>query len=146
LGRINEKFKHELKISLEKLNLTHQFILFEKFIPNEIFYSYLQLSDLILPLIHPTDIWFDKYSKTQISGSYNMAFTYKIPMLSENSFSAYEDFKDTSFFYETENLVDRINYIAGNKEFYLSVKNKMYMLSKWSFEFQSKKYAEFLES
>jgi hypothetical protein len=146
LGRIDSKFKPELKSSLEKLNLTNQFILFENFIPNKIFYSYLQISNLILPLIHPADVWFEKYFKTQISGSYNMAYTYRLPMLCEKSFSVYEDFKDTSFFYETKNLIEKINKLSANKEFFLSTKSKMYNQDKWNFDYQLKKYINFIES
>jgi len=146
LGRIDNKIKPELRSTLEKLNLNNQFILFEKFISNEIFYKYLQMSDLVLTLIHPTDIWFEKYSKTQISGSYNMALTYKIPMLCEKSFSDYEDFKDTSFFYEKENLIDKINELSADREYFLSEKNKMYKQAKWNFDYQSKKYIDFIES
>ncbi|OGU70188.1 MAG: hypothetical protein A2V93_03930 [Ignavibacteria bacterium RBG_16_34_14] len=146
LGGIEDKIKPELKSTLEKFSLYNKFILFEKFIPNDVFYSYLQMSDLVLPLIHPTDIWFDKYSKTQISGSYNMAFTFNIPLLCEKSFSGYEDFKDTSFFYETKNLIEKINELSANREFFLSAKSKMYKHAKWNFNYQFKKYIDFIES
>jgi len=146
LGRIDDKIKPELKSTIKELNLNNQFILFEKFIPNEIFYLYLKMSDLALPLIHPTDVWFDKYSKTQISGSYNMAYTYRIPMLCEKSFSVYEDFKDTSFFYETKNLIEKTNELSADKEFFLSSKSKMYKQAKWNFNYQCKKYLDFIES
>lgn len=145
LGRVDDKFKPELKSTLEKLNLNRQIILFDKFISNEIFYAYLQMSDLVLPLIHSTDIWFTKYSKTQISGSYNMAYTYRLPMLCENSFSVYKDFNDTSFFYESKNLIEIINELYADKKFFLSAKNKMYNQAKWNFDYQGKKYNEFIE-
>ena len=146
LGKIDEKFKPELKDFLQKLNLNDSFILFDEFIPNEVFYSYLQLSNIVLPLIHPEDIWFEKYFRMQISGSYNMAFTYKIPMLIEKSFSSYEDFTDTSFFYETEKLINKINQLSADKDFFTSSKKKMYKLDKWDFDYQYKKYLEFIES
>ncbi len=104
------------------------------------------MSDLILPLIHPTDVWFEKYSKTQISGSYNMAYIYKIPTLCEKSFSVYEDFKDTSFFYETKNLINKINKLSADRELFLSAKSKMYKHAKWGFDYQIKKYIDFIES
>jgi len=146
LGKIDDKLNFELKSTLSKLNLDNQFILFENFISNEIFYSYLKMSDLVLPLIHPENVWFNKYSKTQISGSYNMAFTFRIPMMCEKSFSEYEDFKDTSFFYETENLITKINELVVNRDFFLSEKNKFYKLPKWNFEYQYKKYLDFIDS
>jgi len=145
LGKIDDKLVDELKSSLIKLNLVNQIIVFDDFITNDIFYSYLKMSDLVLPLIHPENIWFKKYFKTQISGSYNMAFTYRIPMLCEESFSGYEDFKDTSFFYKPEDLIEKINELSFNKNFYLTATSKMYNLPKWNSDNQYKKYINFIE-
>ena len=146
LGSPDSNFKQKLKETIEKLNLTKQIILFERFLDNKTFYSYLKLSDVVLPLIHPSNVWFDKYNRTQISGSYNMAFTYKIPLLCEKSFSAYEDFKDTSFFYEVNNLVEKINELASDKNQFINQKSGMYKLKKWNYDFQKEKYIKFLES
>ena len=146
LGSPDDNFKRQLKETIEKLKLTKQIILFEVFLDNKTFYSYLKLSDVILPLIHPSNVWFDKYFKTQISGSYNMAFAYKIPLLCEKSFSAYEDFNDTSFFYEVDNLIGKINELASDKNQFTKQKSSMYKLPKWNYDFQREKYIKFLEN
>ncbi len=146
LGTSDDKFKIQLKEIINKLNLTKQFILFEKFLDNETFYSYLKLSDIVLPLIHPSAVWFNKYFRTQISGSYIMAYTYKIPLLCEKSFSIYEDFNDTSFFYEVDNLIEKINEFASDKNHFIKKKGSMYQLPKWNYDFQKDKYIKFLES
>ena len=146
LGSTDDNLKRQLKETIKKLNLSEQVILFEKFLDNKTFYSYLKLSDIVLPLIHPSAVWFDKYFKTQISGSYNMAFTYKTPLLCEKSFSTYEDFKDTSFFYEVENIIGRINELASDKNKFIKQINSMYKLPKWNYDFQREKYIRFLES
>ena len=146
LGSPDDNLMQRLKETIEKLNLSKQIILFERFLDNKTFYSYLKLSDVVLPLIHPSNVWFDKYFKTQISGSYNMAFTYKIPLLCEKSFSAYQDFIDTSFFYEVNNLIGKINELASDKNKFIKEKSDMYKLQKWNYDFQKDKYIKFLES
>lgn len=145
LGKPDDAFKQQLKQTLNELNLTNRFVLFEEFLSNEIFYSYLKLSDIVLPLIHPSAVWFNKYFRTQISGSYNMAFTYKIPLLCEESFSVYEDFIDTGFFYKADNLIVKINELASDKNHYLKERSAMYKLQKWNYSFQKERYIKFLE-
>lgn len=146
LGSPDNIFKRQLKETIAKINLTEQIILFERYLDNKTFYSYLKLSDVVLPLIHPSNVWFDKYFKTQISGSYNMAFTYKIPLICEKSFSVYQDFNDTSFFYEADNLIEIINELASDKNQFIKQKDNMYKLQKWNYNFQKEKYIKFLES
>ncbi len=146
LGSSDEKFKLQLKETINKLTLMKQFILFEDFLDNNTFYSYLKLSDVVLPLIHPSAVWFNKYFRTQISGSYNMAFTYKIPLLCEKSFSIYEDFKDTGFFYEVDNLIEKINELASDRDRFMKMKSSMYKLTKWNYDLQRERYINFLES
>jgi hypothetical protein len=146
LGTPDEKFKPQLKEKINKLNLAKQFILFEEFLDNETFYSYLKLSDIVLPLIHPSAAWFNKYFRTQISGSYIMAYTYKIPLLCEKSFSVYEDFNDTSFFYVVDNLIESINELASNRNHFIEKRNTLYKLPKWNYDFQRDRYIKFLES
>lgn len=145
LGRTDKELIPPLKNLTAKNNLQNQLIAFDEYIPNSIFYSYLKNCDVVLPLIHPSEKWFDKYSRTQISGSFNMAYTYKIPLLCEKSFAHFEDFKDTSFFYEIENLIPLINQLSENNGFFISRKKEMYKLPKWSFDYQNKKYLDFLE-
>ena len=75
-----------------------------------------------------------------------MAFAYKIPLLCEKSFSAYEDFNDTSFFYEVDNLIGKINELASDKNQFTKQKSSMYKLPKWNYDFQREKYIKFLEN
>ena len=142
----DENFKLQLKETLNRLKLTDQFILFDEYLDNKTFYSYLKSSDIVLPLIHPSADRFNKYFRTQISGSYNMAFTYKIPLLCEKSFSVYEDFIDTSFFYEVDNMIEKINELASDKDHTIRKRNTMYKLPKWNYDFQRDRYIKFLES
>ena len=52
-----------------------------------------------MPLVHPSKPQFRKYLTEKISGTYNLAFAYKKPMLCPEDMAVYEDFKDTSVFY-----------------------------------------------
>ena len=62
-----------------------------------------------MPLVHPSKPQFRKYLTEKISGTYNLAFAYKKPMLCPEDMAVYEDFKDTSVFYNLNNFADFIN-------------------------------------
>ena len=113
------------------------FIFFDNYISNELFHDYIMQSDFILPLIHPNVPYYDLYLKYKISGSYNLAFAYKIPLLIEQSFSEVMDFQENSIFYNYKNINNIFNLINKNsKEFYQH--------PKWEFEYQKEKYLSFV--
>lgn len=64
---------------VKELNIENYFVLWDGFIDNNTFYSYLQASDFIMPLIHKGAEGFDNYFKYQVSGSFNLAIAYKKP-------------------------------------------------------------------
>ena len=113
------------------------FIFFDNYISNELFHDYIMQSDFILPLIHPNVPYYNLYLKYKISGSYNLAFAYKIPLLIEQSFSEVMDFQENSIFYNYKNINNIFNLINKNsKEFYQN--------PKWEFEYQKEKYLSFV--
>ena len=65
-----------------------------------------------MPLVHPSKPQFRKYLTEKISGRYNLAFAYKKPMLCPEDMAVYEDFKDTSVFYNLNNFADFINNLS----------------------------------
>lgn len=92
LGRDQSPNKR-LREMVEEADLQHSFILFDSFIPNSVFHSYLQQSDIILPLLHPGMPKFEQYQRYKITGSINLAFAYKKPLLCEESFTHIPDFQ-----------------------------------------------------
>ena len=142
LGKIDRKNEETISFLkyLESNNIHDKFQFFDEFIPNNLFHSYLKKSDYILA---PVLMKNDSYIKYKITGAYNLAFTYKKPLICPKQLEVIPDLKNNSFFYEdTESLsrlIDRLSNVnESDKVFYQS--------SKWSFKNQQNKYINFLES
>lgn len=116
-----------VKKRVAELGIEKNTVLWDAFIETDEFYGMLKASDYILPLIHPAH---DSYSlyEYQISGSFNLAFGFKKPLLMESSFSAYTDFKKTAVFYQSDSMMQTINELKVGAE------NDFYADSKWDFE------------
>lgn len=127
-----------IKERIKSLGIEKNVVLWDSFIETDEFYAMLKASDYILPLIHPAH---DSYSlyEYQISGSFNLAFGFKKPLLMENSFADYGDFKNTSKFYSTSNLMEVINDLT------ISDKNDFYSDEKWDFDQLKQSFLSALE-
>jgi hypothetical protein len=127
-----------VKKRIAELGIEQNVVLWDSFIETDEFYGTLNASDYILPLIHPAH---DSYSlyEFQISGSFNLAFGFKKPLLMETSFSEYNDFKNTSVFYTTGSLMEVINGLKVDSE------NTFYSDSKWNFDELKRSFLESLE-
>lgn len=117
------------------------FLFFDKFVPEEEFYSYVLQCDYIMPLIHPGRGEYSKYITEKISGTYNLAIAYRKPMLCPQEMDTYEDFRDSSLFYPIEDMNSFINSLTPE-----SGCNDFYQLLKWSQEVQQRRMSEFLNS
>lgn len=122
--------------SLEKLGQLGRFKLFHSFIENRDFHSYLAACDYIMPLLTPnTD-----YLKYKISGSFNLAFAHKKPMLCHTFFQGIPDLRANSFFFDKTTFPQLISEIdTGNLKSPTS-----YSDPKWSYRFQQRKYIDFI--
>lgn len=127
-----------IKKRVADLGIQQNVVLWDSFIETDEFYGMLKASDYILPLIHPQH---DSYSlyEYQISGSFNLAFGFKKPLLMEESFSNYKDFKNTSRFYSASNLMEVVNGLEN------SSKEDFYSDLKWNFEELKRSYLQALE-
>lgn len=141
LGRDQSPAKR-LREMIVEADLQESFTLFDSFIPNPVFYSYLQQCDIVLPLLHPSMPKFDQYQRYKITGSINLAFAYKKPLLCEESFNDVPDFQENAIFYNTEDLssvLERLPALLEEKAPHL------YQHPKWQFPYQQKKYLSFIE-
>lgn len=118
-----------VKQRIAELGVTEQFMLWDSFIETELFYSILQQSDYILPLIHPDHESFSLY-EYQISGAFNLAFGYKKPLLMERSFAELEDFKTNAIVYSVATMMEQMNALS-TPDF-----QQFYQEEKWRFEYQ----------
>ncbi len=122
--------------SLEKSGQLGRFKLFHSFIENRDFHSYLAACDYIMPLLTLNK----DYLKYKISGSFNLAFAHKKPMLCHNFFQDIPDLRENSLFFDQATLPNLISDIDnGNLKSPAS-----YSEPKWSYRFQQKRYIDFI--
>ena len=78
-----------------------------------------------MPLITPASNSYQNYLKYQITGSYNIAYSLRCPMIIHESFSDFEDFKHTCIFYSDNNLVQTIGKLLEDTSTYESCKRAL---------------------
>lgn len=114
-----------------------QFITFDNFISPDLFHSYIRESDYILPLIHQNTESFSDYLRYKISGSYNLAFAYKIPLLLDESLKEIEDFAGNAIFYRPDELCGLFKELKPEKDIF-------YKNPELTFEHQKENYLNFI--
>lgn len=128
----------EFKSQIEKFQLEEKIKLFDHFISEETFDAYLKSTDLILPLVHPNTPSAVEYFNRQIPGSINIAFSYKIPMLIEKSYSSWEDFKTGCMFYDSATMNNTLESFFEHQS---RLKNEIGSNPKFSASLQRKNFA-----
>lgn len=139
LGKYDAQTEYVQKIDelIKKNNLYNKFYISNEFITTSQYLDLISKCDYILPLIHPSHISFPFY-KYRISGTFNLAIGFKIPMLMDKIFCDNEDFKDTALFYEQDKLMVFINNIQKDSS------SNLFQLDKWNFEYQQSNYLNFI--
>lgn len=85
---------------IEAQGRTEQLVFFDDFIAPDRFDAYITHTDLLWPLIHPGTRSAEQYISNQISGSFNLAYGYRIPLLIHEAYRDIEDLRLASFFYD----------------------------------------------
>jgi len=95
---------------INRLNIAHRFVYFNKRVSDEQFYSYIREVDYLLPLIHSDTHTAGDYTKTKISGMFPLSLAFKKTMLCHNFFANVKGFDYNVLFYDNlDELVDTIN-------------------------------------
>lgn len=144
LGTVPPDEYPEFTSDIRSLSQSNKIELFTTRIANDVFAAYMKRSDIVMPLIHP-DGKTDFYGKYRISGAYNLAFGYKIPLLLENSLSTFSDFKGVALFYDKTHIVEQINKLADNNEDFINCKNNLLQHPVYNVETQYERYVDFIE-
>jgi len=98
---------------IEELGIEQRFILFNHYVPDELFHYYMEALDFLLPLIHPMTLSASAYLKHKVSGTFIQSYIYSKPMLCHNMFNN-EHFEYTAHFYNT--TIELIEYLKLNRE------------------------------
>jgi hypothetical protein len=131
----------ELQERVQQLGIAHHFIFFNQFVSNDVFHKYVKNSDAVLPLIHPVNADMGKYLENQISGSFHLAYSYKLPLIMHDYFSKYEEFANNSIFYNLETMQEMLQNLPRQLQ---AESVNYYQGEQWSFAFQAKRYLAFL--
>lgn len=138
LGNKNKADGRKIYEKVCQTGMQKNFLFFESFIPEEVFYSYVSQCDYIMPLIHPGRGEYDKYVSEKISGTYNLATAYRKIMLCPKKMERYEDFCDSSLFYALDDMQSFINSLKPMNS------DTFYQLSKWEQQEQQRRMKQFL--
>jgi len=147
-GKSDPKSEIFLKLDhfVKEHDLSEQFSFYHDFIPTETFFEIISTAHVILPLIHPNTPSHDEYMKRQISGAFNLAYGFRVPLMIHEKFSNYEEFIISAFFYSLETLVDKLKEIDGNRSLLTEKRKSIETHEMFSFEKQQKNYLNVIES
>jgi hypothetical protein len=143
LGKSDENKEEVLKFKaqIQSMNLSNQVITFKDFIAPDLFNAYLQESDFLCPLIHPETQSAEQYISNQISGAFNLAYSYQIPLLIHESYNEIEDLQHSSVFYNLSNFDAILTNAIENRGETLA---KITAVEKWKKQYQQEKFIEFI--
>lgn len=144
LGKTDES-RDDVKTFVSQLkagNLFHRVVLFNEFISNDRFDVQMANTDFLLPLIHPGTPSAEEYISNQISGSFNLAYGYRIPLLIHEVYSKEKDLQIAAFFYHPEQFGETVERAMHNR---FSVVSDIEQTEKWNPHFQHRNYLKFLE-
>lgn len=131
----------EFREKLEKAGKPEQFTFFDDFIAPDVFDAYLSRTDFLCPLIHPGTESAGQYISNQISGAFNLAYSYHIPLLIHNAYRDIEDLRLSSFFYEQADFGFTLSQaIAGRAQKSKDIADT----PKWQKDFQRDKFVRFI--
>jgi hypothetical protein len=138
----NEDVQH-FQEKIKELGLTTKIVTFDDFVPQKEFSTYLNNTDLILPLIHPDTPSADQYFKNQISGAMSVSFGLKIPMLIHEAYQNIEEMNGASFYYSVDSFSE---VLSSSLQTVDSKKTAMKNDERYNVDFQEERYLKFLFS
>ena len=143
LGKVNENEQQEFKDEINKLPNSAVIKTFDSRIPENVFATYIKSSDLILPLVN-----IDHYKSHRISGAYNLAYGYKIPLYLEAELNNCSDFEGVALFYQkSKNIISQINdLVENNNNVVEKYKQNLLYHSVFNTDAQCKYYIDFVMS
>lgn len=143
LGNAATKDGNSLKSGLKELSIEKDFVLFNGFVSDAVQHAYLAQCDAVMPLIHPEKGEQSIYLSGQISGNFNLAFGHRKPLLMHNAFADFDDFKQTALFYKPADFADFLTTLPENL---VALPAGLYQNEKWTLEYQTKHYLDFINT
>jgi hypothetical protein len=136
LGAMPEELFPELVARISYLSKSNNITTFNAHVPNDVFHAYMKYADMIMPIINT-----ENYGTHRISGSYNLAYGYKIPLYVDCEMKDYPDFKDIAVFYDkSQNIAAQINALTENRDKITKCRENLLTHPIYSIETQCRQY------
>lgn len=132
----------DFKQRIARKGLLNRFVFFKGPIEDKTFQATVKHSDLIMPLLAGRP----RYLTSAISGAFNLAFFYKVPMLVEKEYSVIEDLRISSITYSPQQLAATLNDLYINRTPIRSIVKAMTDYPVFNYNVQQKRYVDFLET
>ena len=126
-----------LQLAYQEAGLGSLVVMFQDFVSNALMHSILAAADIIAPLLHPDTGSGSGYVSQQISGSFNLAFSHRKPLLMHEAFHHIPDFQENALFY-TENTFAEI--LHNLPRLLAEISCRVYQDEKWDFAYQQKNF------
>lgn len=140
----NEGYK-KLKKLVSKKKVESQFKFFDDFIDPEAYFKIIESAHVILPLIHPNTPSNEEYMTRQISGSFNLAYGFRIPLFIHEVFNDHEEFQEAAFFYTGDSLFNELKKTDKNRSLLEEKRKNIRSFPLFQFEKQQSKYLKWIE-
>lgn len=127
---------------IEKRKIQNHFTFFKEFVSSAEFDATISQSDFLLPLIHPNTQSAEQYIENQISGMFNLSFSYHKALLMHKAYSEIEDLKISSFFYDLNTFSECLQRAKTEKATKIS---EIQEEKKWDVQTQNERYLSFIE-
>jgi hypothetical protein len=144
LGRANNREGQGLMARIRELGFEKYFTSFDSFIPHEQFYEQLKKAWLVLPLITPRCKGYAAYMDYKITGSFNLAYGFQLPMMQHEAFSGHRIYRETSVFYRDGRLLETIKSCVESPGTLNTVRERIAGMPEFRFELQAEKYIQFI--
>lgn len=101
---------------VEEVGLLDRFVTFDSFVSNELFQSYMEKADWLLPLIRRGSLLADDYMNYKVSGTFVLAKAYNLQMLLDSVFSDVRNFDYPVVYYTDEGMFAELLMRKATKE------------------------------
>lgn len=126
---------------LTERNLRDKVVFFDAFLSQDELDASLKNMDFLCPLVHPNTPSAAQYISNQISGMFNLAYGYRIPLLIHEAYADIPDLQRAAAFYRVETFGDDLRRAQVQSA---GLKTQMAETKKWDPAYQQSHYVSFI--
>lgn len=135
----------ELQSLIHEQNWTERFQFYFDFIPQQDFFKIIESAHLLLPLIHPETPSSEEYMNRQISGTFNLAYGFRVPMLIHEKYKVHEEFQTSSLFYSLSNVYTVLVEVDSKRNLIEEKRNTIQSADLFQFKNQKIQYLKWID-